>query len=92
MVEDSSEGVVEDSAVVDARADNDLALDRNVVIEKCSEPPQAHSATWVLQHCTTDVGIGCMNTDVEWREPLGHYPLKIGFGEARQRRKISVEK
>ena len=50
LVEDAAQGVVEHGAVVDARADDDLAVHLDAVVEQGPQPAQAGGAPAVAQH------------------------------------------
>ena len=90
-IEDAGHRVVEDRAVVHARADDDLALHDDVVIEQGAKPAEAHRAARVLQHVAADVGVGGMDADVQRRQPLGHDPFQVGLGEPGEGREVPVQ-
>ena len=90
-VEDAEQGVVEHGAVVDAGTHDDLAVDLDAGIEQRAEPPQARGAAAVAEEARPQVGVGRVDAHVQRAEPLGHHPLEVGLGEARERREVPVE-
>ena len=84
--------VLERLGVVHPRADDDLAMHLDAVLEEQAQPSQARRAAPVAQHLGAQVGIGGMDRDVQRREPLLDDPLEVELGEPCQRREVAVEK
>ena len=90
-VEDADHRVVEYVAVVDARADHDLAVHLDAVVEQRAQPAQARGAAAVAKHrpsAPRDRWRGC---HVERTESLGDDPLEIGLREAGEGGEVPVE-
>ena len=90
-VEHAEQRVVEHRAVVDAGAHDDLAVHLDAGVEQEFEPAQARRAAPVAEQARAHVGIGGVDAHVQRPEPLGDHPLEVGFGEAGERREVSVE-
>jgi len=90
-IEDPSHRVVEDRAVVQAGAHDDLAVHLDAVVEQGSQPAQAGGAPPVSQHLHAHLGVGGVDRHVERAQPLGHHPLEVRLGEAGERREVPVE-
>ena len=90
-VEDAGEGPVQHLGVVQARADDHLAVDLDAVVEQAAQPPQAHGAAAVAEHAGAHDRVGSVYRDIERREPLLEHPLEVGLGETGQCREVAVE-
>ena len=91
LVEHTGHGALEHVAVVHARAEHDLATNRDAVVEQRPQPPQAHPATGVLEHPVAHLVVGRVDADVQRREAFGDDTLEVGFGEAGQGREVAVQ-
>ena len=81
-VQDPGQGVLERGAVVDARAEDDLAVDLDAAVEQHLQPAQAGRPLRVAQHACAELGVGGVDGDEERAEALGEDALRIELGEA----------
>ena len=90
-VEHPGQGVLQDGAVVAARAHHDLAVDLDAPVEQGTEPPQAGGPPPVAQQSGPHLGIGGVDGDEQRAEPLGQHPLQVHLGEPGQGGEVAVE-
>ena len=90
-VEHAEQRVVEDGAVVEPGAHDDLAVHLDTGVEQQRQPPQARRAAPVPQQAGAHVRVGGVDAHVERAQLLGDDPLEIGLGESGQRREVPVE-
>jgi hypothetical protein len=90
-VEDAGQGVLQRGAVVDARADHDLAVDLDAPVEQDLEPAQAGRPLRVAQHVGPEVGVGGVDGHEQRAEALGQDPLEVQLGEPGEGGEVAVE-
>ena len=90
-VQDAGQGVLERRGVVDARADDDLAVHLDAPVEQDAEPAQAGRPLGVAQHVGPQLGVGAVDGDEEGPEALGEDALGIELGEPGQGGEVPVE-
>ena len=92
LLEDAGQCVLEDVAVVDPRADDDLAVHLHPGIEQGPQPPQAGGASGIAQHLGARMGVGGVDRHVQRAEPLGDHPFQVGLGKPREGCEVAVQK
>ena len=90
-VQDPGQRVLESGAIVDAGADDDLAVHLYPPVEEHLEPAQAGRSLRVAQHARPQLGIRGVDGDEEWAQPLGEDALRVELGETGQRGEVPVE-
>ena len=90
-VEDPGQRVLERGAVVDARADDDLAVHLDAPVEEDLQPAQAGRALRVAQHVRPQLGVGGVDGHEQRAEALGEDALGVELGETGQRREVAVQ-
>ncbi len=90
-VEHAGQGVVQDGAVVPARAHHHLPVHLDAPVEQGPQPPQAGRPPAVAQQVGPDVGVGGVDGDEQRAEPLGQHPLEVHLGEPGQGGEVAVE-
>ena len=82
---------LQDLAVVDAGADDDLAVHLDAAVEERPQPAQARGAAAVAQHPGAYLGVGGVDGDEQRRQPFGEHPLEVRLGEAGEGREVAVQ-
>ena len=90
-VQDARQGVLERRTVVDAGADDDLAMHLDAPVEQHLEPPQAGGTLGVAEHVRPQVGVRGVDGDEQRPQALSQDALRIELREPRERREIPVE-
>ena len=90
-VEHPGQRVVQDAAVVLARAHDHLAVDLDAAVQEGAQPPQAGGAAAVAEQVGTDVGVGGVDGDEQGAEALGEHPFEVHLGEAGERGEVPVQ-
>ena len=90
-VQDPGQGVLERGAVVDARADDDLAVHLDPPVEEDLEPAQAGGSLRIAQHVRPQLGVGRMDGHEQRPEAFGQDALGIELGEPGEGREVAVE-
>jgi hypothetical protein len=91
LVENARQRPLQDVAVVDARADDDLAVHLDATVQERPQPAQACGAPAVAEHAGAHLGVGRVDRDEQRREPFGQDPFEVRLGEAGEGREVAVQ-
>ena len=90
-VQDTQKRVVQHLAVVDTRADHDLAVHLHPMVQQRTQPAQARGTPPVPQHGSTHLRVGGVDADIQRAQSFGHHTFEVGFGEAGEGGEVPVQ-
>ena len=90
-VQNAGQRVLERGAVVDPRADDDLAVHLNAPVEEDFQPAQAGGALRVAEHVGPQLRIGRVDGHEQRAETLGEDAFRVELGETGERGEVPVE-